>query len=92
MIQPSLLSAPASKVTRETLNARLAAYFKARPNVWIDAHELLAIAGFGGWRTRISNLRFRPWSMQIDNKVRTTVLADGARITLSYYKYVPTED
>lgn len=86
MIQPSLLSAPASKVT---LCDRLAKRFRACPNIWLDARGLLEIGGFGGWRTRISDLRKPPYSMAIDNKVRTTVLADGARITHSYYRFVP---
>ena len=88
MIQPSLLTAPPSKVT---LAEKLAAYFTARPNRWIDARELFPIAGSMAWRTRLSELRRAPFSMQIDNKVRTTIGQDGTRLTHSYYRYVPAQ-
>ena len=71
-----------------TLIARLAAYFKARPNEWVDARALLSVAGFGGWRTRVSDLRRRPYDMDIRNKVSTR-LVNGVRITDSHYQYVP---
>jgi hypothetical protein len=32
---------PTREISAESLTARVADYFKARPNVWIDAHELL---------------------------------------------------
>lgn len=32
-------------------------YFRARPNRWVSYIVLAQVAGFGGWRTRISNLR-----------------------------------
>lgn len=64
MNQPALNFAARSV----SLTDRLAAYFTARPNQWIDARELLAVAGFGGWRTRISNLRYPPYAMVIENR------------------------
>lgn len=72
-----------------SLNDRLEAHFKAHPGEWWHARELLAIAGFGGWRSRISNLRFAPYSMQIENQVTRRTLPDGTRITDSYYRYRP---
>ena len=67
-----------------TLNEKLAAFFLARPNRWIDAHELLRVAGFAGWRTRVSDLRKPPFNLQIENRWR---VQDGYRI--SEYRLVP---
>lgn len=63
---------------------RLAAYFHARAGQWIDAHELLQVAGFAAWRTRVSELRKPPYNMAIENKVGTK---DGYR--QSFYRFVP---
>ena len=76
-----LFSAPAP---RETLNDRLATFFKAWPNQWIDARELLNIGGFAGWRTRVSDLRRRPYHMQIENRTRRI-----NQRTVSEYRYSP---
>lgn len=50
------------------LNDRLATYFRAWPNRWIDGRELAKVAGAYGWRSRVSDCR-RFLSMQIDNRV-----------------------
>src|SRR3990167_430078 len=69
MVQPSLLDAPP---VRQSLTDRLAVYFRAHPDEWGDAHVLLGIAGFAGWRTRISELRHAPYGMTIENRMRRT--------------------
>lgn len=80
---------------RVSLAAKLAEYFKARPGQWIDARDLLNVAGFGGWRTRISELRHAPYFMTIENRTRygqqLTVSNVFRRITISEYRYVPDE-
>lgn len=49
---------------------RLEAYFKARPNVWIDGLELGRIGcGAYGWRSRLTPLR-RQCGMVIENRQR----------------------
>lgn len=48
---------------------RTAAYFKARPNVWISAIDLMRIGGLLSFRTRVSELR-RYHAMDIENRVR----------------------
>lgn len=71
---------------------RLAAYFTAWPDRWIDARELMGIAGTMAWRTRVSNLR-RKRKWVIDNRLRRVKIRTGETITISEYKYVPrTED
>jgi hypothetical protein len=66
----------------------LAAYFQAHSNEWVDARQLLSIAGFAGWRTRISDLRKPPFSMEIQNRVYKQVNLAGERYTVSEYKFV----
>lgn len=80
-------------VGRETANSdslcdRLARYFQARPNVWIDAHAFFDLAGSMGWRTRISELRHAPWHLRIENRVRVFTRADKSRFTVSEYRLV----
>jgi hypothetical protein len=66
-----------------TLTERVAQLFQHHPGEWIDAHVLLEIGGFGGWRTRISDCRVER-GMVIENR---TYKANG--FTRSEYRYVP---
>ncbi len=61
----------------------VAAVFTARPGQWIDGRYLASVGGYGGWRTRISNLRHAPWFMQITARVRRE-----AGYTISEYRYL----
>lgn len=71
-------------MTRLGCADRLEAYFKARPNVFIDGLELGRIGGGAyGWRSRLTDLRRR--GMVIENEQRTY----GIGITRSLYRYVP---
>ena len=47
--------------------AIVARYFLARPNQWIDARDLMQVAGICGWRTRVSNAR-KKYGMNITNQ------------------------
>lgn len=67
---------------------RLAAFFRERPNRWIDGRSLGPIAGCYAWRSRVSDLRRAPFYMQIENRIRAIDTDDGA-ITVSEYRYVP---
>lgn len=81
MTQPALdFTAPA----RLSLNARLASYFRARSGEWINARELLTVAGFAAWRTRLSELRRAPYLMTIENRTRRL-----HGLTISEYKFTP---
>jgi len=72
-----------------TLNDKLEAYFKEHENEWIDGRALAEIAGFYGWRSRVSNLR-RKRGMVIDNDPHVIVKrADGSTFKRSLYRYVP---
>lgn len=73
-----------------TLTARVAAHFKAHPNVWIDAREFLPLGGFAAWRTRLAECRKAPYLMQIDNEVERTQTSTGQKFTVSRYRYRPT--
>ena len=68
-----------------TLNDRLAAYFTAHPNQWIDGMELARIAGSYAWRSRCADLRKR--GMVIENRQRT--LPNGTK--RSDYRFVPAD-
>mgnify|MGYP001586515420 CR=1 FL=1 len=89
MTQSDLLSVPpcdvsaASPLAGDSLCAKLARYFIAREGEWVNARELLPIAGFAAWRSRLAELRFAPYSMRIENRTRRV---NG--ITESHYRYV----
>jgi hypothetical protein len=72
-----------------TLVDRLARYFQARPNVWIDGRELGTVAGGYAWRTRCSDLRKAPYVMRIENRKQRVTKANGEKFTISDYRYVP---
>ena len=99
---PSLFDVPAP-IAGSSLCAKLARYFEAREGQWVDARELLPIAGFAGWRTRISNLRKAPYRMVITNRTRrvhghkawcqmwdfstTDCHCGGGTVTISEYRF-----
>lgn len=72
-----------------TLNDRLAAYFMERPGAMVNARDLLPIAGFAGWRTRLSELRHPPYNMDIRNVPGTFRASDGQVYRTSHYVYHP---
>jgi len=72
-----------------TLAARLAEYFRGRPNVWVDGRELADVAGAYAWRSRISDLRRLPHLLTIENRQRRVRTPAGAAVTVSEYRYVP---
>lgn len=76
-----------SQKTTLTLAARLAAYFEAHPDRWIDGLELARIAGSYAWRSRCSDLRRAPYGMQIDNRVRTVEVEPGRKVKVSEYRF-----
>jgi hypothetical protein len=68
---------------RASLTDRVAAYFRALPNCWINARELTTVGGFAAWRTRVSELRKPPYAMTIENRTRR----EGG-YTISEYRWV----
>lgn len=77
---PHVLSVPQAAASR-TFTDQLAAYFRERPNVWIDGRDL-EFAGRYAWRSRVSDCRQR-FGMQIDNRQRK----DDAGFTISEYRF-----
>lgn len=71
-----------------SLTDRLAAHFRARPNVWLVARGLLEIAGFAGWRSRLSDVRHMH-HMNIVNRQRRCKRPDGSAYTVSEYVFRP---
>lgn len=69
-----------------TFTQRVAEYFRAHPNQWIDAGVLQEIGGRFASRTRISDCRTE-LGMQIENRTRR--LADR---TVSEYRFLPAVD
>ena len=68
-----------------SLTDRLEAYFRERPNVWIDGRELATIAGAYAWRSRCADVRRR--GHQIDNRQRRVKKSDGTSYVISEYRY-----
>lgn len=58
------------------------AYFRARPNTWISALELMQQRACLSFRTRISDLRYAPYDMDVRN--RQEVVRGTRR---SFYRY-----
>lgn len=75
-----------AKARKPSLADRLEAYFKARPGVWLDGHELIRIAGTFGLRSRISDVRAR--GLDIENRLRHET-RDGVTYTVTEYKFTP---
>jgi hypothetical protein len=72
-----------------TLTLRLMALFLSHPNEWLDAQtRVVPVAGFGGFRARISDCRAQ--GLDIRNRVRR-VTRDGRTFTISEYKFVPRQ-
>ena len=67
-----------------TLTARLAECFRSHSRQWLDGKELVQIAGGYGWRTRVSELRRRPFFMTIENRQRR-----HGRTVVSEYRFIP---
>jgi hypothetical protein len=74
------------------LNDRLAEFFRRRPGSWIDGRELASVGGVYAWRSRLSELRRPPFSMQIENRVRRVSRGDGLSVKVSEYRFVPQHD
>lgn len=73
-----------------SLNAKLAAFFLARPYEPISPRTLAEIAGFAGWRTRVSQIRKQPYSMDIRCDVERVQRGDQS-IQVSSYRFIPAE-
>jgi hypothetical protein len=65
---------------RASLTDILEDFLKANPGVWITMHELAAIAGLGGWRTRLSDCRL---------KRHMHIVWNGKNGLESRHKYLP---
>lgn len=68
-----------------SLNDQLEAFFRSKPNVWIDGMQLSKVAGSYAWRSRVSDMRLR--GMTIENRQRRMTNAQGKRWTLSEYRF-----
>ena len=82
-----------------SLCERLALYFKARPNEWLDGHALMHVGGSFAFRTRISELRKPPYGMTIENEVlrhQRKEVVNGEVVTKHWtetrYRYVPPRE
>jgi len=73
---------------QDTRVGRLAAFFRERPNRWIDGRMLAPIAGSYGWRSRVSDLRRAPFFMTVENRQRTVATENGP-VVISEYRFVP---
>lgn len=71
-------------LARQSMCARLARFLLIHRGEWIDGKVLAKHGGAYAYRTRLSDLRKRPWLLQIDNRVRT-VEQDGVTFKVSEY-------
>jgi hypothetical protein len=76
---------------RMTFTNRVAAYFKAQPNVWIDGVALETVGGRYAWRSRVSDCR-TALGMDIQNRQQRQTDADGRTWVISWYMYTPSAD
>lgn len=76
------MTQPPLPFSRSRLTDRVAAYFRAHPDRWVDGRELAQVGGYAAYRTRISNCRTE-LGMDIQNR---TYRKDG--YTVSEYRYV----
>ncbi len=81
---------PNSNAHNDNLAARLAAFFLAHPNEWLDGRELAEVAGLYGWRTRVSDVRRRPYNLNVENRQRRLRRSDGTPYTVSEYRLLET--
>jgi hypothetical protein len=77
---------PSPLPAETSLVERLAAFFRAHPDRWVDGREISRVAGYGGFRSRISDLR--KLGLLIVNRQSRVLVAPGRRITKSEYKFV----
>jgi hypothetical protein len=75
-------------ISRSSLAAQLAQFFRRHPNEWVDARDLLAVAGFAGWRGRISEIRRPPYDLHIRNRQRRVKRPDGDLVISEYMNVV----
>ena len=71
--------------TKRTYVARVAALFQSQPNVWIPGMKIAPIGGIYAWRTRISDCRNFPFSLDIRNRQRRVRRPDGSSYVISEY-------
>jgi hypothetical protein len=69
-------------------SARLANFFRGSPGQWIDGRVLATVAGYYGWRSRVSDVRRPPYNLMIENRQRAVTQADGTAFTVSEYRMV----
>jgi hypothetical protein len=72
----------------QTYADRLADLFRSMPGQWIDSETLSKVGGRCAWRTRVSNLRYPPYEMQVRNRQRTADTPIGS-FKVSEYCYQP---
>jgi len=62
----------------DTFTDAVADMFRARPNQWVDARDLMRVGGQYAWRTRVSDARKR-YGWTIENRVRP--IENGVRVS-----------
>ena len=55
---------PFGPPTLKTLTDKVEALFRRHPNTWLDVMTLADLAGIGGWRTRVSEVRHRGFTIE----------------------------
>ena len=67
-----------------TATQRVAALFQSKPGEWLSAMDIVKAGGFLSWRTRVSELRRAPYSMQIEWRSE-----QHGRRKHSFYRWAP---
>lgn len=69
-----------------SLNEKLAAYFVKHAGEWLTMEQLAAVAGIGGWRTRLNEIIRE--GMPIEKRARW-IERDGKAVQVFDRRYVP---
>lgn len=74
-----------------TLTDEVAAYFKARPGVWVGIPTLAERFGYGGWRTRLSQAK-KLHGLILEKRQSAIKTLEGRTIRIVERRYVPPVD
>ncbi len=73
---------------RPSLAEALAKFFLARPGVWTDGKQVASVAGWSGWRARLSDVRRPPYNLDVRNRRRSVRVGDHT-VRLTEYCFTP---
>lgn len=61
---------------------RLAAFFRAHPDEWVEDREIALVAGSRAWRTWCPDLKREPFLMFVETRQRRIEIRPGRTVTV----------